>query len=183
MTVRASVFIATSLDGFIARSDGSIDWLNQANAAIPSGEDCGYKEFMDTVDVLVMGRNTYEQVLTFGEWPYGNKPVVVLSRKGAVIAGAISQTVYTSREAPNVLVQRLAVQGAKHLYVDGGLTIQSFMRAGLLSEFIITVIPVLLGTGRPLFGPLESDIALAHVSTKVYDFGFVQNRYRVVKGS
>lgn len=183
MTARASVFIATSLDGFIARSDGSIDWLNRANATIPSGEDCGYKAFMDTVDVLVMGRNTFEQALSFGEWPYGTKPVVVLSSKGVTIPVAISQTVSASRETPNVLVQRLTLEGAKHLYVDGGLTIQRFMRAGLINEFIITVIPVLLGTGKPLFGPLESDVALTHVSTKAYDFGFVQNKYRVAKGA
>ena len=182
MTARASVFIATSLDGFIARLDGNIEWLNQANAAIPNGEDCGYKEFMDTVDVLVMGRNTFEHVLTFDEWPYGTKPVVVLSSKGVTIPVAISHIVSVSRETPNVLVQRLTLEVAKHLYVDGGLTIQSFMRAGLLSEFTITVLPVLLGTGRPLFGPLESDVALTHVSTKAYDFGFVQNRYRVTKG-
>lgn len=181
MTARASVFIATSLDGFIARPDGSIDWLTRANAAIPSGEDCGYKEFMDTVDVLVMGRNTFEQVLTFDEWPYGTKPVVVLGRKGVAIPVTIGQTVSASREAPNVLVQRLTIEGAKHLYVDGGLIIQSFMRAGLLTEFIITVIPVLLGTGKPLFGPIELDVTLTHVSTKAYDFGFVQNKYRLAK--
>jgi dihydrofolate reductase len=165
MTAKASVFIATSLDGFIARPDGSIDWLNQANATLPEGEDCGYTSFMETIDGIIMGRNTFEQVLTFGEWAYGDKQVVVLSRKGA----------------PEVLVERLSAAGAQHLYVDGGQTIRSFLNAGLLNELTITVIPILLGTGKSLFGTLKADIVLRHMSTHTYDFGFVQSKYSVVR--
>jgi dihydrofolate reductase len=181
VTIKASVFIATSLDGFIARPDGNIDWLNQANAAVPSGEDCGYKAFMETVDVLVMGRHTFEQVLTFAEWPYGDKPVVVLSRSGVVVPEVLKPTVSATSEAPKLLLERLASTGAQHVYVDGGQTIQSFLSAGLLSELTITVIPVLLGSGKPLFGPLKSDVALSHLSTHAYPFGFVQSKYVVTQ--
>jgi dihydrofolate reductase len=181
MTAKASVFIATSLDGFIARPDGSIDWLNQANATLPEGEDCGYTSFMETIDGIIMGRNTFEQVLTFGEWAYGDKQVVVLSRKGVAIPEALKKTVSASTEAPEVLVERLSAAGAQHLYVDGGQTIRSFLNAGLLNELTITVIPILLGTGKSLFGTLKADIVLRHMSTHTYDFGFVQSKYSVVR--
>jgi dihydrofolate reductase len=178
---KASVFIATSLDGFIARLDGRIDWLNQANTVVPDGEDCGYTAFIATVDAIVMGRNTFEQVLTFGEWPYGDRRVVVLSRQGIVVPDALRQTVSVSEVAPALLVQRLSAEGVQHLYVDGGQTIQSFLRAGLLGELTITVIPILLGTGKPLFGALAADVSLQHISTNIYPFGFVQSKYRIVQ--
>jgi dihydrofolate reductase len=179
LTTKTSVFIATSLDGFIARPDGNIDWLNQANAAIPDGEDCGYEAFMATVDAIVMGRNTFEQVLTFDEWPYGEMKVVVLSRKGVLVPDALRKTVSASMEAPELLVERLSSEGAKHLYVDGGQTIQSFLSTGLINELTITVIPILLGQGRSLFGALKSDVILKHMSTNAYAFGFVQSKYIV----
>lgn len=178
---KTSVFIATSLDGFIARLDGSIDWLNQANATVPNDEDCGYESFMATVDVIIMGRNTFEQVLSFGEWPYGDTKVVVLSRKGVVIPDAIANTVSCSKETPELLVERLSSEGAQHLYIDGGQTIQSFLSAGLINEFTITVIPILLGEGKPLFGALNSDVLLKHISTNAYAFDFVQSKYSIVK--
>src|SRR3569623_1788725 len=94
----ASVFIATSLDGFIARKDGAIDWLESANTCVPDGEDCGYQEFMNSVDILIMGRNTFETVLAFAEWPYGDKRVVVLSSRYLAIPEALSNTVSASSE-------------------------------------------------------------------------------------
>ena len=120
MSAKASVFIATSLDGFIARPDGSIDWLDEANAVVPSGEDCGYNEFMKSVDVLVMGRNTFELALTFDAWPYEDKRVVVLSSKPLMVPVGLPNTVTASSEAPEVLVERLSAEGAQRLYVDGG---------------------------------------------------------------
>ncbi len=183
VTAKSSVFIATSLDGFIARSDGSIDWLDRANRLIPSGEDCGYGAFIASVDALVMGRHTFEQVLTFAEWPYGRLPVIVLSHTPLFIPVAVSRTVSSLQEAPDELVARLSAQGARHLYIDGGRTIQGFLSAGLIDALTITVIPVLLGTGRPLFGTLPHDVQLAHVATRVYDFGFVQHTYRVLKNA
>lgn len=181
MTIKCSVFIATSLDGFIARSDGSIDWLDAANAAVPPDEDCGYGAFMSTIDTLVMGRNTFEQVLTFGEWPYGSMPVVVMSHRAVPLPSEAPQTVTTSRETPTDLVTSLAAQDKHHLYIDGGLTVQSFLAEGLIDELTITVIPILLGTGKPLFGPLSTDVHLSHISTQTYEFGFVQHKYCVKK--
>ncbi len=180
MTARSSVFIATSLDGFISRVDGSIDWLEQANSVVPEGEDCGYQAFMSTVDALVMGRNTFEQVLTFGQWPYGEIPVVVLSHRQVTIPTTIADKLMLSQESPRELVNRLSKENIRHIYVDGGKTIQSFLAAGLIDEITITIIPILLGTGRPLFGPLPHDLHLTHIQSKFYEFGFVQHRYRVV---
>jgi len=174
-------FIATSLDGFISRPDGSIDWLEQANARVPAGEDCGYAEFMSTVDALVMGRHTFDLARSFAKWPYGKKPVVVLSSRMSSLPAGVPDTVRLSRETPAALVARLSSQGMKHLYIDGGQTIQRFLADALIDEVTITRIPVLLGAGRPLFGPLSSDVRLEHVSTRAYDFGFVQSKYRVVR--
>jgi dihydrofolate reductase len=179
MTIECSVFIATSLDGFIAREDGGIDWLNAASAGLPEGEDCGYKLFISDIDTLVMGRNTFEQVLTFGAWSYGAMPVVVMSRGEASLASDVASTVTASRETPGELVARLETEGCKHLYVDGGLLVQSFLAAGLIDDLTITVIPVLLGTGRSLFGALPADVQVVHESTHVYEFGFVQHKYSV----
>jgi dihydrofolate reductase len=141
------------------------------------GEDCGFLAFMDSVDVLVMGRNTYEQVLSFGEWPYGDTKVVVLSRKSTVIPDQLQGTVSTTADSPKELIERLSAEGAKHVYVDGGKTIQSFLTEGLINEITTTVIPVILGSGITLFGPVPSDVKLKHISTQAYSFGFVQNKY------
>jgi dihydrofolate reductase len=179
MTIKACVFIATSLDGFISRTDGSIDWLNEVNALVPEGEDFGYREFMDRTDALIIGRKTFEQALTLGAWPYGDKQVIVMSRKGIKIPEALKENVIASSEDPLLLLNWLALRGARQVYVDGGQTIQSYMREGLIDELTITVIPVLLGTGRPLFGSLPSDVVLKLVFTKSYPFGFVQSKYLI----
>ena len=179
--LKASVFIATSLDGFIARKNGSIDWLTQASSTAPKGEDCGYQAFMNTVDVLVMGRNSFEQVLSFPEWPYGEKRVVVLSSRKLEIPTHIQKTVSSSSENPIQLVERLSAQGAKHVYIDGGVTIQRFLHAGLIDEMTITLIPIVIGEGKPLFGPVLGDVALSLLSSRSYEFGFVQVKYAVGK--
>jgi len=179
--MKASVYVGTSLDGFIARRDGSIDWLNEAQNLVPEGEDCGYKAFMDSVDTLIMGRKTFEQVLTFGPWHYGDTPVVVLSHNPVKIPSHLPETVSHSSESPWALLERLSGQGVKHVYVDGGSTIQGFLSESLIDEITITSIPIALGDGIPLFGPMENDIKLAHVSTTAYDFGFVQTTYQIKK--
>lgn len=183
MSANCSVFIATSLDGYISRSEGSIDWLLDANNNVPVGEDCGYSQFMADVDAIIMGRNTFEQVLGFDPWPYESKPVVVLSQRGIAIPSNISSSVSVSNEEPNQLIDRLSLQGIKNIYVDGGLTIQSFFAAGLIDKITITVIPVLLGSGKSLFGSLSKDIHLENENTTTFDFGFVQNRYRVIQST
>jgi len=182
MTITASVFIATSLDGYIARRDGSLDWLDEANACVPAGEDCGYRTFMDSVDTLIMGRNTYEKVLTFGAWPYGGTPVIVLSHRPLAFPPHLPDTVSHSAESPRALFTRMAGQGERHVYVDGANTIQRFLAASLIDRLTLTTIPVILGDGIPLFGPGGRDIRLTHVSTMAYYFGFVQSTYLVNRG-
>lgn len=182
MRPRFAVFIATSLDGFIARPDGSIDWLDEANTRVPEGEDCGYAAFMDSVDALLMGRKTYETVLTFGDWPYDHQSVYVLSDQLTSLAEGVPDTVRLIRgDIPNV-VSELRDRGHRKVYVDGGKTIQSLLAAGIVDEITITRIPVLLGAGRSLFGELPGDLALKHVSTRSYSFGFVQSTYQVQAG-
>lgn len=181
MRPRCSVFIATSLDGFISRKDGAIDWLERANRVVPKGEDCGYKEFFDSVDALVMGRNTFELACRFPSWPHEEKRVVVTSRGAVAIPDALRATVSATTDPPRAVVERLGADGAKRLYVDGGVTIQRFLADDLVDDLTITRVPVLLGEGLPLFGALfgARDVELDHVSTKSWDFGFVQSVYRV----
>lgn len=179
MLAKCSVFIATSLDGFISREDGSIDWLLKANALVPPGEDCGYKSFMSTVDGLVMGRHSFEKVLSFDPWPYENLPVTVMSSQAIHIPDHLKKSVSTSSETPIELVKRLTQNGFKHLYIDGGITIQRFIIDHLINELTITLIPVLLGAGRSLFGPLAYDIELDHIETRCFDGGFVQLKYGI----
>ncbi|MGZ8392183.1 MAG: dihydrofolate reductase family protein [Gemmatimonadales bacterium] len=171
--MRASVFIATSLDGFIARANGDIDWL-------PTGdvEEHGYQAFIATVDALVIGRKTYETVLAFDAWPYGDKPVYVLS-SGTLPPAPPGAVVEHMSGAPAEIVSRLSARGVRHVYVDGGITIQRFLQAGLIQRLIITRIPVLIGTGIPLFGAIPRDIVLHHVSTRQYESGLVQSEYLV----
>lgn len=178
--MKASVYIATSLDGFIARENGELDWLPGSNGESDSTEeDYGYHAFMDSVDAIVMGRNTFELVLSFGQWSYGDKRVIVLSSKPLKISDNLPPTVESKSCSPNELVQELTEQGLHHLYIDGGKTIQSFLNAGLIQVLIITRIPVLIGTGIPLFGPLDKDRKLHHIQTLTYENGFVQDRYQI----
>jgi dihydrofolate reductase len=170
--MKASVFIATSLDGFIARQDGALDWL-----PADGGEPHGYDEFIATVDALVIGRKTFETVLTFDTWPYGSKPVVVLSTRPAKLRAPAGAVCEAMTGTPQEIVARLSARGMKHLYVDGGVTIQGFLEAGLIQRLIITRIPVLLGNGIPLFGPLSRDVRLKHVATRSYPSGMVQSEY------
>lgn len=178
---KCSVFIATSLDGFISRTDGSIDWLNKASSLAPKGEDFGYQQFISSVDGMVMGRNTFEQVLSFGDWPYENLPVVVLSRQLDSFPENMPPDVSLTDENPIALVHRLSNEGLNHLYIDGGLTVQSFIAADLIDEITITIIPILLGEGKPLFGPLPADMEFELLESKAFNFGFVQNKYRSIK--
>lgn len=176
--LKQSVFIATSMDGFIARRDGDIGWLTEHDNSESSGEDYGYSEFIDSVDAIVMGRNSFEKVLSFDTWPY-TKKVVVLTHRPLEISNGLSDNVKKLSGAPKKIVNQLAAQDLNHLYIDGGKTIQNFIRAGLIQEMIITRIPVLIGDGIPLFGALKKDIKLQHVATRTFDDGLVQGRYKI----
>jgi dihydrofolate reductase len=171
--MKASVFIATSLDGFIARANGDLDWLPAGG-----GEPHGYDEFIAGVDALVIGRKTFETVLAFDTWPYGQKPVFVLSTR-ALAPAPLGAAVESMSGPPADIVSELETRGIRHVYVDGGITIQRFLQAGLIQRLIITRVPVLLGTGIPLFGPVPHDIILEHVGTRQYASGLVQSEYLI----
>ncbi|HKZ80971.1 MAG TPA: dihydrofolate reductase family protein [Pyrinomonadaceae bacterium] len=171
--MKASVFIGTSLDGFIARANGDLDFLPPGG-----GEPHGYDEFMARVDALVIGRKTFETVLAFETWPYGEKPVFVLSTR-TLAPAPLGAVVERMSGNPTDIVSQLAARGIRHVYVDGGITIQRFLRAGVIQRLIITRVPVLIGDGIPLFGALERDIALRHVATRQYASGLVQSEYVV----
>jgi dihydrofolate reductase len=170
------VFIATSLDGFIARPNGGLDWLEAVNSA---GEEHGYQAFIETIDGIFMGRETFQVSLGFEPWPY-DKPLIVLSTRLAAndlpshlrdrvsIAGSVSEALTESER-----------RGWRRAYVDGGATIRAFLRAGIIKDMVISRIPVLLGEGLPLFGPVDADIPLKHLETRAFPSGLVQSRYAV----
>jgi dihydrofolate reductase len=169
--MKASVFVGCSVDGFIARRNGDLDWLPH-----DGGEDHGYNDFIKTVDTIVIGRNTFETVLGFKAWPYGKKRVVVLSSRPVVQESPAEQM----SGPPAEIVANLAAKGAKHLYVDGGITIQRFLAAGMIQRLVITRVPVLIGEGIPLFGAVPRDMPLRHVATRSYASGLVQSEYEVL---
>jgi dihydrofolate reductase len=170
------VFIATSLDGFIARQDGSLDWLEAAQA---SGEDHGFAAFIDDIDAICMGRETFATVAGFQPWPY-TKPVIVLSAQlqQQTIPEHLRDTISIARSAAEALTE-CRRNGWCRVYIDGGVTIRSFLALGAIRDLVITRLPILLGTGLPLFGPLPADVALRHVATRTFPSGLVQSRYEV----
>lgn len=172
------VFIACSLDGFIARPDGSLDWLMQAPAAAPAGEDFGYADFIAGIDALVMGRKTFETVLGFEPWPYGERPVFVMSRQRSLpIPQALQRHVQHCQTSIDGLLQALHQQGAKRLYLDGGELIQGCLFEDRVDRLTVTTIPRLLGQGRRLWGPLPADQAWKLERARHWDCGFVQATY------
>ncbi len=173
------VFIACSLDGFIARPDGAIDWLLAQHAAAPPGEDFGYARFMAGVDALVMGRKTFDSVLGFDPWPYAGKPVHVMTRQRHFAVPPARQAEARLRhEAPGALLAALAAEGVRRVYLDGGELIQAFLREDLVDELTVTTVPVLIGQGRRLWGPLPADQAWALEAVRHWDCGFVQTTHR-----
>jgi dihydrofolate reductase len=175
MTMKVSVYIAVSLDGFIARKNGDIDWLTGGEG----GEDYGYADFMSTVDHVVMGRNTFEKVLTFGIWHY-EKKVIVLTSRELTLASELTDKAEALHLPPRELVREFERRNSRHIYLDGGVTIQRFLREGLVDEMTITTIPILIGEGLPLFGPLKKDVKLELLKSKSFKNGFVQNVYRIL---
>jgi len=173
--VKTSVFVGVSLDGFIARPNGEFDFLPAGG-----GEPHGYAEFIATVDVIVIGRKTFETVLSLPEWPYGSKRVVVLSSRTLDLSAVRGRPVEQMAGTPAEIVAKLAAQGSRHLYVDGGITVQNFLKAGLIQRITITRVPVLIGSGIPLFGPLQKDIRLNHIATQTYASGLVKSEYQVL---
>ena len=171
----ASVFVGTSLDGFIARPNGAFDFL-----PVDGGEPHGFEEFLASVDAIVMGRNTFEVVLPLQPWPYGDKRVVVLSNRPLNLSITSGSVIEQMAGPPEQIVSQLTASGIQHIYVDGGITIQRFLRAGLIQRLTITRVPVLIGEGIPLFGSLPHDVQLRHIATRHYPSGLVSSEYHVV---
>lgn len=173
--MKISVYIATSIDGFIARSDGGLDWLQHD----PGDEDYGFNAFFQSIDTMVMGRGTYEFVAGTGQWIYEGKRTIVLSStlSDSDIAKHLSGKVEVLAVEPADIAKKLESEGAVRVYVDGGVTIQRFLRAGLVDELIVSRMPVLLGSGIPLFGELDADVHFDHIETRGYPSGLVQSRY------
>lgn len=169
----AAAFMGVSLDGFLAREDGDLAWLTDTELDM---SETGYDEFFASVGALVMGRKTYETIIGFPEWPYPGKRVLVLSRTLTRVDGP-QTSVHPSLDD---VVAALEAEAITRVYVDGGETIRTFLREGLLSEITISTAPVLIGSGIPLFGPLEADVALRLVRTRELPAGFVQSTYEVV---
>ena len=176
--MRVMVYIAVSVDGFIAGPDGDISWLHNTAYTI-AGEDFGYAKFMSEIDCLIMGRGTYEKVLEFAEWPFADKRVIVLSSTLRRLKAELPAEL--SSEDPQSLFNRLKAEGVRRCYVDGGKTIQNFLRSGLVTDMTLTKIPVLLGGGLPLFGENPTLIPLVHESTQAFANGFVQTRYSLAR--
>jgi dihydrofolate reductase len=172
--MRAPVFVGSSLDGFIARRNGDLDFLPPGG-----GEPHGYDEFITSVDAIVIGRQTFETVLTMKPWPYGDKRVVVLSSRPVEFSAVVGGVVEQMAGSPAEIVAQLAATGAQHLYIDGGITIQQLVRAGLIQRLTITRVPVFIGDGISLFGSLPRDIRLRHIVTKLYPSGLVSSEYVV----
>jgi len=169
-----SVFVGISVDGFMARPDGSVDFLH-AGEGVPHG----FEEFYASVDAVVIGRNTFEWVLSYGQWVYGKMRVVALSSRPLDFNQYPEAHIEQMSGEPADIVAKLAATGSNHLYIDGGVTIQRFLRAGLIDRLIITRVPVLIGQGIPLLGALPQDIHLNHVATRSYPKGLVQSEYEV----
>ena len=169
------IYIATSIDGFIAKKDGGIDWLFEVPN--PDSSDFGFSDFINNIDAIVMGRNTYELVLTFGNWPY-NKPVFVLSKTLKSVPNNLTDKVEILSGNPNFVVKELNSRNYLNLYIDGGKTIQEFLKQELIDEIIITRIPILLGEGIPLFDILTKDQKYEHIKTDVFNNALVKSHYR-----
>jgi dihydrofolate reductase len=172
--MRFSAFCGVSVDGFLARPDDTFDFL-KAGGGVPHG----FTEFLDSVDMVVMGRRTFDVVRTLGHLElYGKKPLVVLSSRRldfSPVDGQVEQMSGTPQE----IAAQLENRGFKHAYVDGGITIQRFLQAGLVNRITVTRVPVLIGQGIPLFGPLPHDVHLRHVATRSLDGGMVQSEYDI----
>lgn len=177
--ITGHVFIATSLDGYIARENGDLDWLLKFNDA---GEDHGYNDFIKRIDVIVMGRGTYESVRKMGEWTY-TRPVLVLSAKlsAQTVPAELTGKVRFSDKSPRDAMAMLSSEGSRHVYVDGGQVIQSFLKSSMISDMVITTVPILLGAGRTLFGKGQRDLELVHKNTRSFPSGLVQSAYDIIR--
>ena len=169
---KISIYIGISIDGYIARKDGSIDWLDRVK---DEGEDYGFRKFFDSIDALILGRNTYDVVAPIPEWPYKGKRVVVLSNS----LQAVKQEAELFNGDIMQLISQLHADGIKHIWIDGGVTISQFLEAQMVDSMTLTVIPILLGSGMPLFHAIEKELPCRLVSSQSYPSGLVQLHYDI----
>ena len=176
MEKKNSAYIAVSLDGYIADKNGGIEWLD--SIPIPNDEDMGYVKFTEGIDALVMGRNTFETVLGFDvDWPY-KKPVFVLSNSLNEIPESHKGKAYLVKGTLAEVLEQIHKKGCHRLYIDGGITIQNFLKEDLIDEMTVTIFPVVLGGGSPLFSELPQELDFELVESKVYVNQLVQNHFR-----
>ena len=174
--MKIMVFIAQSLDGYIAKPDGDIEWLNRMSEKAKN-EDHGYDSLMEMTDYLIMGRKSFEKVRSFGFWPYEGQKVIVLSSTLKEIPEEFVSSVEIYSGDVNILVDKLEKQGCNGLYIDGATTIQNFIHNALVTEMTITTVPILLGEGISLFGKLDNEVELKHTHTTSFPSGMVQSKY------
>lgn len=183
--MKTTIYMGISLDGFVARPDDGLDFLPAPPDEAEAGEDA-FTAFLRTVDALVMGRRTFEVVMGFGPdgWAYGQTPLVVLSRSltDATLPEGTPPTVRVAAGEPAVVLADLEAQGVGHVYVDGAQTARDFLARGLVTDLVITLVPVLIGEGISLWGPLPGDVRLSLVDVKAVGGGMAQLHYQVVKG-
>lgn len=171
---KISIYIASSIDGYIARKDGNLDWLHYGHTG---DEDYGFKKFTSTIDAVIMGKNTYEVVSSFDEWAYKDKRVIVLSntltevrKEAELFSGELTE-----------LLAKLHAENVKHVWIDGGITVSKFLEAGLVDDITISIIAMVLGAGIPLFSTMHQEHRCHLVSTQSYPSGLVQLKYEVVR--
>ena len=171
--MKTIVYVGTSLDGFIARKDGDIGWLvKYQNKEVHDS----YNEFISKIDAMVIGRGTFEKIITFPEWPY-EKKVFVLSTSLRQIPETLNEKATLVAMKPAALLTFLSGKNFSNIYIDGGKVIQSFLKEDLIDELIITKVPELIGSGIPLFGYLDHDLQFEHIRTNVYSNGLVKSYY------
>ena len=172
--MKTSVYIGTSLDGFIAKKDGNIDWLTQYadNNAIHA-----YEEFMNRIDAIVIGRGTFEKILSFSSWPY-EKKAFVLSTSLKQLPDTLREKAVLLSMKPKELLTYLSGMGFSSIYVDGGKVIQGFLEEDLIDDLVISKVPLLIGNGIPLFGFLGADLQFKHIRTEVQSNGLVRSYYK-----
>jgi dihydrofolate reductase len=178
--MKTVVYLAASLDGYIADKNGGVDWLNEIPN--PDQSDFGFAEFMESVDAMVMGANTFRVVQSFGEWPY-EKPVYVASNSIREVPKGYEERISLVQGEVREILTSISDLGYERLYIDGGKLIQSFLLAGMLDELIITQIPIILGSGIPLFVEFDNSIHLEHKGTQVIGVGLVKSHYQIKKGT
>ena len=171
MNKKVILYIAMSLDGFIARKNGAVDWLDAFNTP---PEDYGYKDFLKSIDTVIMGNTTYEQVLTFGDFPYKNKNCYVFAHKSK----KDDNVTFVSKKCKTFIEGLSTSEHTKIWLVGGANLVNQFMQSGLIDEFIISIIPTVLGEGIPLFSKNNKEVPLTVMNTKSYDSGIVQIKYK-----